>query len=1115
MATLLLAILPVSQGAVNLLNGLVSSVLEPEPLPKIDYSRGVPADSTTLVVVPTLLLREDQAQELFEDLEARYLSNQDPNIHFALLTDLPDSTVPPSSDAEHPLVQMAIRCTNNLNLKYASNRGGAFLLLHRHRVFNARQGVWMGWERKRGKLLDLNKLLVQEYDSFPIKAGPLRVLAKVRYIITLDSDTKLPWGAASRLIGTISHPLNRANVDPTLGIVTAGYGILQPRVTVSVASASRSRLAAIYSGETGLDIYTRTVSDVYQDLFGEGIFTGKGIYEVRVLHRVLAHRFPRNSLLSHDLIEGAYARTGLVTDIEIVDDYPSQYHAHTRRQHRWIRGDWQILRWLFSPVPDESGQLVPNPISLISRWKILDNLRRSLVEPVSFLVLVFGWFFLPGGPLYWTLVTITLLLLPSLVQLASDLARALGRRNSAHASAALGAFLGSCGMAFIQLTFLAHQMMLSLDAIVRSLTRSYLSGRHLLEWETAAQAEHGNRRNSLDLYLQLSPIVTLLFAVDLAIVHRTALWSAGPILFLWLIAPFAAAWLNSPPRVRDHGLDASDKRFLSDQARRIWRFYADFGGPRNHWLIPDHVLEAGYSPIKLLTPTNIGMLLNARQAACELGLTTIPEFAQATLGSLMSYDRLEKYRGHIFNWYDLETLRPILPIVVSTVDSGNLAASLYTLRAGALDLLQRPLLNEQDFHTLQMIAPPGEPNGSKPNSLRALVRGLFISPAAAVVTPPGTPHDQWIKEESERRRAALCSLVETYLPWLSPEFEPLADVCDERCQNIPTLDQTANCLHSLIDRLDKLAPDSQANPIALALRSRLSASIEQTSSLCRDLRMISELAERFAEDMDFSFLFVESRQLLSNGYDLATHELHESCFDLLATEARTAAFLAIAKGNIPQQSWFRLNRSHVLVKGRAVLLSWTATMFEHLMPTLWMRSYPDTLLTNSVNAVIPIQIAHVWGIPWGISESGFVSAEQNSGYPYQAWGIPAIALKYGAEDGPVISPYSTFLALPLRLAPALVNLRRMTSMGWLGLYGLYEAADYRDSDRGEPKLVLSWMAHHQGMSLLAITNVLRDGVFQRWFHANPRVRAAEQLLHEKPLSKQSLDAIPSLSEFVS
>ncbi len=1134
MGALLLALVPASQGAVDLVNNAVTALVKAHSLPKLDFSKGVPEDRIGLVVVPTLLFNETQVRELFDELEARYLSNQDPNIHFGLLTDLPDAKARPLDEDSNPLAALAAQCVVDLNAKYGREKGGSFFLLHRHRVFNARQGVWMGWERKRGKLLDLNRFLLQEYDSFPLKAGPLETLERVRYVITLDSDTQLPRGTAARMIGTMAHPLNQAIIDPKSRLVTAGYGILQPRVGVSVSSASRSRLASLYSGETGFDIYTRAVSDVYQDLFGEGIFAGKGIYEVSILHEVLDRRFPRNALLSHDLIEGSYARAGLVTDIEIIDDYPSHYSAHTRRKHRWVRGDWQIARWLFSRVPDESGKLVANPINTISRWKILDNLRRSLVEPITFLLFLLGWFVLPGGALYWTVAALVLLLLPGFVQLAFNLGRALLKLSFVGAREAISTFASSFGFAILNLTFLPHHMFLSLDAIIRSLSRSLVSGKRLLEWETAAQVEFGGSKNSLDVYLQLSSIVALVIALALAVTQIQSLFAAGPILLLWAIAPLVAIWLNSPPGQQEGPLAPKDRLFLQQQALSIWRYFHEFGDERNHWLIPDNVEEKGALQIRKLSPTNLGMLLNARQAAYELGFLTLPEFAKATLGTLNTYDHLEKQRGHIYNWYDIETLQPIAPLIVSTVDSGNLTASLYTLHTGALDLLKRPLLNVELFSNLKQMLPsstipaaestdaPPHPEDSDATAIRAQVRSLLQQTAAPALSIPieddlsGTGRGDWLVHELSRRQLALSIFVQNYMPWLLPQFEALfalPELREVENRYVPTLQQAADCAIDLDSRiavaLPSLPPDSPLAASAASLRSLLPEAAQRLKQLKADIAKIASEAERHADAMQYSFLFVESRQLLSIGYDGVAGELHSACYDLLASEARIASFLAVARGDIPQKSWFRLDRSHVLVYGHPALLSWTGTMFEYMMPALWMRTFPDTLISSSLESAVRIQREHVRNIPWGISESGFAKRDPHGRYAYQAWGIPALALKYGAEDGPVISPYSTFLVLSVLRKEAIANLRRMDEMNWMGNYGFYEAADY--SQGKQPELVRSWMAHHQGMCLLALANLLKDNIVQRWFHGTPRVRAAELLLHEKSLSKETLKELSKRS----
>jgi cyclic beta-1,2-glucan synthetase len=1131
---LLLALLPASQGGVDLVNNTVTALMKAQSLPKIDFSEGVPEIACTLVVVPTLLFDEAQIRDLFDELEARYLSNQDPNIHFGLLTDLPDSKARPMDEDSNPLALFAAERVDELNERYSKEKAGVFFLLHRHRIFNSRQGAWMGWERKRGKLLDLNKYLLNKEDNFPIKAGPMELLRHVRYVITLDSDTQLPRGTASRMIGTMAHPLNQAIINPRLRIVTEGYGILQPRVGVSVSSASRSRLASLYSGETGFDIYTRAVSDVYQELFGEGIFAGKGIYEVSILDEVLDRRFPRNALLSHDLIEGSYARAGLVTDIEIIDDYPSHYSAHTRRKHRWVRGDWQIAQWLFGRVPDESGRFVANPINTISRWKIFDNLRRSLVEPITFLLFLFGWCFLPGGALYWTIAGLVLLLLPVLVQLAFNLGRALVKLSLTAAREGVSTFAASFGFTILNLTFLPHHMLLSLDAILRSLNRRFVSGKRLLEWETAAQAEAGSRTTPLDIYLQLSPFFALAIAIVLAFINLRSMIVAAPILFLWLIAPAVAIWLNSSPR-RDEGpLSVEDTRFLQGQALHIWRYFHEFGDEKNHWLIPDNVEEPNLHQVRKLSPTNLGMLFNARQAAYELGFLTLPEFAEATLGTLKTYDRLEKQRGHIYNWYDIETLLPIAPLIVSAVDSGNLAASLYTLHTGSLDLLKRPLLlidtvttaEWMSFHAENIKAADFERiehDDTNTSMVRTRLRSLFDSShhrsysidSAVVSSNAGST--SWMISEASSRDAALSRFVEGYLPWLLPQFETLftlPPLSETNNHAIPTLESAVEYIADLDSRIDvvsrKLSDDLSLAVSMSELRSMLSSAKLRITKLVNDIAQIAAEANQHADAMEYSFLLVKSRQLLSIGYDGTTHELHSACYDLLASEARIASFIAVAKGDIPQQSWFRLDRSHVLVNGRPALLSWTGTMFEYMMPALWMRSFPNTLITRSLESAVRIQRDHVRQIPWGISESGFAKKDPQGRYGYQAWGIPGLASKYGAEDGPVISPYSSFLALSILRKDAITNLRRMVCMNWMGDYGFYEAADYTQGS--PPELVHSWMAHHQGMCLLAVTNLLRNNIFQRWFHATPRIRAAELLLHEKPLSKETLKELARQSK---
>jgi len=1125
--SMLALFLPCSQAAVQLTNYFITSLLRPQILPKLDLSEGVPDDCITLVAVPSLLLDEAQVRRLADDLEVRFLGNHDRNLHFALLTDLPDSRSEPRED--DPLVDLCSELIAGLNEKYAGRGMGSFLLFHRHRVYNPREQAWMGWERKRGKLMDLNRLLRNQYDSFPIKVGDLSILSRIRFVITLDSDTDLPRGSAQRMIGALAHPLNQAIVDAEKNIVVAGYGVLQPRVGVSVQSTARSRLASIYSGETGFDIYTRAISDVYQDLYGEGIFAGKGIYEVDVVKRVLDRRFPRNALLSHDLIEGAYARAGLASDIEVIEDYPSHYSAHNRRKHRWLRGDWQIAGWLLPRVPDESGERVPNPISIVAQWKILDNLRRSLVEPATLLLLVLGWVVLPGSAAYWTLATITILFLPAWCQFVFELVRAAIQRKSEVARDAVSTLFSAHINAFLSLTFLAHQMLLSLDAVVRTLVRRMVTRQRLLQWETAAEAEmDGYKRSRLDIYLDWTPALALALGSLVWIVRRSALPAALPILLLWACSKLLSQWLNRPPRALRGEVPEKDQLLLRRAALRTWRYFAEFSTEEHNWLLPDNVQEEPASIAARISPTNLGFLLNARQVACEFGYLTIPEFAEQTMRTLATMSKLQRYRGHLLNWYDTRSLAPLTPELVSAVDSGNLVASLWTLQQGCLDLLRRPVLqtctSEGFLDHLRILV-----------DLRAFSRNRFsafqreikrkkwlpylLNVPDAVLEEIGqksakSKHSKdthWFSEQARSRLESIRQTVSSYTPWLLPEFASLWDdpaINLKSARELPALERVPDFIDTLAVRLRFVIQSpglGEQNSVYQRLEALLPEARSNAVRLIQDLQIIAAKAGNLANEMDFRFL-LNQRKLLSVGFDVKSQQVHPACYDLLATESRTAVFAAIAKDDIRQESWFLLGRAHTLDHGRPVLLSWTGTMFEYLMPLVWMRTYPNTLLERSATAAVRSQQAYAAsrGIPWGISESAYFRMDEAGNYQYYAFGIPDLALSKREPTALVISPYSTFLALHVCASDAMKNLHRMSRNGWLGAYGFYEAADFTPPRRhawsNRYELVRCWMAHHQGMSLLSIANFLHDGVVQRWFHSDPRVQATELLLHEKPVA---------------
>jgi len=917
-------------------------------------------------------------------------------------------------------------------------------------------------------------------------------------------------------------------VDSRRNIVVSGYGILQPRVGVSVHSAARSRLANIYSGQTGLDIYTHAVSDVYQDLYGEAIFAGKGIYEVDTLHQVLDGRFPCNSLLSHDLIEGAYARAGLASDIELIDDYPSHYSAYNRRKHRWLRGDWQVAEWLFSRVPDQSGARVFNPISLISRWKILDNLRRSLVEPATFLLLLLGWLLLPGRAAHWTVAALAILFFPAWLECALNLVRALKNQRMEPARNALSGFVTQNVSLFLNLTFLAHQTLLSLDAIIRALVRRMVTGKRLLEWETAAEAElGGHRRTPVDVYLDWTSALAFAVAVGITFVHPRALLAAFPILALWASSKQVSKWLNRPPRTCRCQVTPQDQLLLRRAALRTWRYFAEFSNEEHNWLVPDNVQETPAAVAARISPTNLGFLLNARQVACEFGYITVPEFALLTRRTLQTVRMLRRYRGHLLNWYDTRTLEPLAPLFVSCVDSGNLMASYWTLQQGCLERLHRPVLERnlaQGFldHLLVLGDAGGVPRriaaglASVAHEEDWLERMLALPETifdhlSQTEADDNSGDARWFAGELGRRLKNLKETARFYAPWMLPEFACLrTDPALELSGKQVPLERTPHFIERLAERLRLAMEDEKAAPERKALYQALLAVLPEARSrslqLIRELEGVANQAARLAEEMDFRLLLNKRRKLLSVGFDVQSQELHSACYDLLATEARVAVFAAIAKEDIAQEAWFLLGRAHTLAYGRPVLISWTGTMFEYLMPGLWMRTYPNTLLERSRAAAVRSQqdYAARRRIPWGISESAYFQTDEAGNYQYHAFGLPRLALHKDELEALVISPYSTVLALSVDPCGALKNLHNMAEQGWLGAYGFYEAADYTPSvqhpRRHTHQVVRCWMAHHQGMSFLAIANFLHAGVVRRWFHNNPYVQATELLLNEKPVA---------------
>jgi cyclic beta-1,2-glucan synthetase len=1133
-AATLLFLLPVSEAAIEVINPFILFLLPPRVLPRLDFSHGIPEDCLTVVAVPTLLISKEQVRDLVRTLEIRYLGNVDPNLCFALLTDPPDSALP--FDEKDQLVSYCAGLIQALNAKYGKDGSGPFFHLHRNRTFNETEQTWMGWERKRGKLLDFNEFLRGSEDRFPVKVGNITLLQKVRYVITLDSDTQLPRDSARRLVAAMAHPLNQALIDPITNTVRHGYGVLQPRVGISVNSVHRSRLAFIYSGQTGLDIYTNAVSDVYQDLFAEGIFTGKGIYEVDVFRKVLSGRFPSNAILSHDLIEGAYSRTGLVTEVEIIDDYPSHFSAHSRRKHRWVRGDWQILRWLWPKVPDSKNEVLRNPLSFLSRWKILDNLRRSVIEAATFLLFLSCWFVLPGSAARWTIAALALLLIPSYVQ---GMLALLPLWKSAHKWAvvtqAIDNFVTSQINVLVFLAFLPHQTLVTLDAIIRTVFRLAISRRKLLEWETAAQSEVEKKgKTPVDVYLQFTPLVSVAIAAALYFLRPSSLLVASPILLLWFLSRAAAKWLDRPLRSAKSVLKNKEEAYARKIALKTWRFFHEYSNEEQNWLIPDNIQGEEESVAARISTTNLGILFNAQYAAYHLGILTLPCFACTAERTMATTKKLQRFHGQLVNWYDTKTLAPLEPLFISSVDNGNLACCLWTLKQGCLSALAEPIfspatfqsladhlelsveaMRKEEFHAESVSRL--EQARLEANSLASDIRlwmlaatlvGQSLDEALRDPAAQKSREAAWWLRASQAKIRDLLSLGESFAPWLFDQERPLFK------NNSGLYDSTflgSLTLANYRERIAESFPEATVDGSSDA-QAGWTGVFGKVELLRGQLQRIACDADTLADDMNFALFYDDKRKALSVGYDAAQGRLQGSFYDLLASEARSAVFVAIAKNDIPQEAWFHMGRTHTRYARRNVLISWTGTMFEYLMPALWLKYFPSTLLENSLRSAVACQKAYVrrYKIPWGISE-GACSAKNDAGhFEYHAFGVPPLALKANLPHKLVITPYACALALTTNPREAMENLLAMDSLGWNGRYGFYESAEFAKASvvrKGSFQVVHTWMAHHQGMILLSVCNLLSNSVLQRLFHEEVRVAATERILHELPLSPQALQLV--------
>ena len=1134
-----IALIATSQLAVALTNWLATLLVTPSALPRMDFSTGIPESSRALVVIPSMITSTDSIDELVEALEVRFLANRDANLRFGLLTDFHDAAAE-SMPEDGPLLEHVTRRIDALNSFY---RCDAFYLLHRPRRWNPAERAWMGYERKRGKLADLNWLLraadpANASERFSLVVGATQLLAGTRYVITLDTDTQLPRDAARQFVGTMAHPLNRPLFDDRLGRVRAGHGILQPRVSPSLPGTNRSRYARMHSGEPGIDPYTRTVSDVYQDLFDEGSFIGKGIYDVEAFERAMNGRFPDNRILSHDLLEGCYGRSGLVSDLELFEDYPATYASDTTRRHRWIRGDWQVACWLLPRVPGAAGQPYRNPLSALSRWKIADNLRRSLVPIALLLLLLTAWIALPSV-LAWTLVVLGILLVPPLLDSVRQLFRTPPEATvRQHLDVTLRATAGRCAHAGLTLACLPYEAYISADAVVRTTWRTLVSHRRLLEWNPYS-AHAGTEAIGLLSSIRsmwMAPAVALATAGYLTTARPLVLGLAAPILLLWLVAPGITWWLSRPLVRAEPRLTQSQRDFLQVLARQTWAFFETFVGPEDNWLPPDNVQkQPGPMVAHRTSPTNMGLALLANLVAHDFGYLPAGRLLERTAKALRSMASLERHRGHLYNWYDTQTLQPLLPMYVSTVDSGNLAAHLLTLRVGLLALPDEPIVPRRVFaglgDTLGVITQVQA--GDTTRQHKELRRELDLAIAAGVTTPGdarrrldrlvvlagefataagGTaattradnlPQQDWTRVLLDQCQAARDELA-ARARWTSLSSPPAGLEALLPHARVPTLRELAGLEERVLPVIEReLTTDRDASTHAWLREFR--AAVAASSAFARqDIATLEELARQadsFATP-DFDFLYDKSRRLLTIGFNVTEGRRDPSYYDLLASEARLCSFLAIAQGQLPQENWFALGRLLTVAGGDPVLVSWSGSMFEYLMPLLVMPEFPNTLLEQTSRSAVRRQIEYgnQRGVPWGMSESGYNMVDANRSYQYRAFGVPGLGLQRGLADDLVVAPYASALALMIEPEAACENLQRLAADGLLGWFGMYEAVDYTPSrvPRGqEMAVVRSYMAHHQGMSLLSIADLLLDHPLQRRFASDPQCQATLMLLHER------------------
>ncbi|KAA8669438.1 cyclic beta 1-2 glucan synthetase [Clostridium sp. WLY-B-L2] len=1105
---MLVLLIPSSEIFISIFNWSINKLSEPRFIPKIEFKQGIPEEFSTAVVIPTLTSKAHRMKELIGNLEVYYLANKEKNLYFVLLEDFKDSTEK-EDYKDKIIVDTALDEIKKLNEKYGEQGKDKFYFLSRCREYNEREKKWMGWERKRGKLMEFNALIRgDKTTSYDIVSGDIGNLYKVKYVITLDADTILPKDTAKLLIGAMAHPLNVPYLNNKK--IIRGHGLMQPRISVGVVSANKTFYSSIFSGQTGIDVYTTAISDVYEDLFDEGIFTGKGIYDVDIFNTVLKDEIPENTVLSHDLLEGSYVRAALVTDIELIDGYPAYYNSSCKRLHRWVRGDWQLIPWIFKK----------SPLNKLSRWKIFDNLRRSTVQP-GIMILIAAALTLFQTPDNLLVMALISLLCPIFFDVSEAVVSPV---KGISLSGNMVNFRNAVEQFFLILSFLPYQAYLMLDAIIRTIYRMSISKRNLLQWQTAADAEAASSK-TFKGYLRSMWICSAISVIIAFLAFRRGvdtLFFMLPFCIIWFLAPWMAFSVSREEKNDEKiQMKYEEKKLLGRISRKIWAYFEDFTLPENNWLPPDNYQEEPYKGLAYRTsPTNMAMGITSNIVAYDLGYVGIKEVEYRLENIILNMGSLEKHRGHFYNWYDIKTKKPLGSRYISTVDSGNLVGYIWVTIEALEEYLNCPLVNKnlsfglkdtlrlaQEEIAKEFKVPRIYENFMESEnefniySLKDYLRSI-IKKSCEINENYG---DLYWNEKVKYMASHFQKELDEFFPWIDlvsgdERFEAFKGELDKLANKISLKE-----LSSTIDRLAHLGfenHDKNMNENIGDLKNMLNITKLKADDLLLRLKDVKEKLVKMGEEHDFSILYDKKRRLFAIGYDVENNIIGNNYYDLLASEARQASFVAIAKGQVEKSHWFNLGRAMTYAGGGKALVSWSGTMFEYLMPLIIMKNFPGTLLSDTYKYIVEAQkrYADSKHVPWGISESAYYDFDLNSVYQYKAFGVPGIGLKRGLVNELVIAPYASIMALQVDFKNALNNVKSIIKLKAEGKYGFYDAIDYtrkRFSKNKKNKLVKCFMVHHEGMSFMSLDNILRENILQERFHRVPRVRAVELLLQEK------------------